>query len=579
MRDNALTASVGARHAVPLRWLDRAAFALLIAVGLCFAIEFRQPVLSIGGMVLTNIEALMALTFAAWIGARVMASQMPRVPSMLIAPMLAWLAALILSTVFAPAYQRQAVLFLGRTISGVLIGWAAYDLTHSEQRVRGLMLALACGGTIVAVMGLMEASQGAGILRWLLNFKAAPTQIGDVVRVSSTLSYATIAAMVLELTLPIMLVLWITDGRKWVRIGLAAAILITLATLVLTLSRAGVLAMGASLAVVVIYGAMRRNQTLIRAGAITGAVLAAFVIGMMVWNPITALRLSTETEEMWYQAEIDAPNSVEMRPREIIEVPVTVTNTSVRAWSASGEKPYMLSYHVLDENDESVSYDGARTYLPHDVLPNETITLQALIAAPEDAGTYRVEWDMLQDSVSWFSWKGTEIAETELIVSGVAVEGQDISRTERPTEIRIVTPAPTRFELWGAALRMAADYPILGVGPDNFRWQYGAYAGLDEWNTDIHANNLYLEWLADSGILGLAAFVWVSGALIVSAVRGVWRSGDVLALGLLASLTAWFVHGVFDSFIEFTPTYIAFWLIAGLTLSRISGVNRDADRV
>src|SRR5688572_30258476 len=96
--------------------LDRAAFALLIAVGLCFAIEFRQPLMSLGGMSLTNIEALMALTFAAWLGSRVLAGRMPRVPSMIAAPMIVWLVVLALSTGFAPAYQRQAMLFMGRTI-------------------------------------------------------------------------------------------------------------------------------------------------------------------------------------------------------------------------------------------------------------------------------------------------------------------------------------------------------------------------------------------------------------------------------------------------------------------------------
>jgi len=41
-------------------------------------------------------------------------------------------------------------------------------------------------------------------------------------------------------------------------------------------------------------------------------------------------------------------------------------------------------------------------------------------------------------------------------------------------------------------------------------------------------------------------------------------------LGLVASLTAWFVHGLFDYFYEFTPTYVAFWFIAALAVTRRS---------
>lgn len=569
-----------ARYVLPLQvMLDRIAFGLLLSVGACFAFEFRQPLLSAAGMKLTNIELLIALTLTAWLGARILTRTLPRTPSIIAAPIGAWLTVLALSTLFAPAYQREALLFFGRTVSGVLIGWAAYDLTRSEQRVRGLMFAMASGGALVAAIGLMEAAQVAGIVRWLLNFKAAPTQIGELARVSSTLSYATITAMVLELTLLVMLTLWITNVHRWIRIALGTAIVLTLAALVLTLSRAGVLSISAALAMMAAYGAKKQRPMLIRPAAITGAVLTTFVIGMMIWNPITALRLSTETEELWYRAAYDAPASVQIRPREIISVPVSISNTSARAWITNTEKPYQLSYHLLDEHGEMVSYDGARTDLPHDVLPDQTITLQALIAAPEEAGMYIVEWDMLQDSVSWFSWKGSEVAQTRLLVAGSAVEGQALNRTAAPTEIRIITPTPTRFELWGAALRMALDYPLLGVGPDNFRWQYGRYAQMDKWNTDIHANNLYLEWLADSGFVGFAAFLWLIGTLLIYIIKRVWRSDDILALGLLASLITWFVHGLFDSFIEFTPTYVAFWLITGLALSQVTGVLRDADRV
>ena len=49
-------------------------------------------------------------------------------------------------------------------------------------------------------------------------------------------------------------------------------------------------------------------------------------------------------------------------------------------------------------------------------------------------------------------------------------------------------------------------------------------------------------------------------------------------LALLAALTAWYVHGMLDSFYEFTPSFVAFWIIAGLALSwPIPPISTDPD--
>ena len=46
---------------------------------------------------------------------------------------------------------------------------------------------------------------------------------------------------------------------------------------------------------------------------------------------------------------------------------------------------------------------------------------------------------------------------------------------------------------------------VSGVGPDNDRLQYGKYLGARRWDTHVYSNNLYLEILTGSGILGLEA--------------------------------------------------------------------------
>jgi O-antigen ligase len=117
---------------------------------------------------------------------------------------------------------------------------------------------------------------------------------------------------------------------------------------------------------------------------------------------------------------------------------------------------------------------------------------------------------------------------------------------------------------------MAQTRPLLGVGPDNFRRLYGPYAGVEAWNQNIYSNNLYLEWFATTGLLGLLAFLWFAWRLGRAVWRGAWgeRSGSdaVWQAALAAGLLAWFSHGLLDYFYAFTPTYVACWLIVALAL-------------
>src|SRR5207249_1996096 len=113
-----------------------------------------------------------------------------------------------------------------------------------------------------------------------------------------------------------------------------------------------------------------------------------------------------------------------------------------------------------------------------------------------------------------------------------------------------LTAAVPRASLWQAAVRMFLDH-LFGVGPDNYRLEYGKYLGASRWDTRVYSNNLYLELLTGSGILGLAAFV------LILAVRE-WGA-DAPSLVVAVFL----VHGLVDVFLMTTPIYFAFWIMMG----------------
>jgi len=132
------------------------------------------------------------------------------------------------------------------------------------------------------------------------------------------------------------------------------------------------------------------------------------------------------------------------------------------------------------------------------------------------------------------------------------------------------TAQPPRTEFWASAVAMFRDHPLLGVGPDNFRWRFAAYSGVPADNLGIHAHDQYLETLADTGLLGLATLLWLwFGVARVALVEVREERGDwPWRAALLASLAAWAVHAVLDDFERFWPTSVAFWLIVGLTVCR-----------
>ena len=95
------------------------------------------------------------------------------------------------------------------------------------------------------------------------------------------------------------------------------------------------------------------------------------------------------------------------------------------------------------------------------------------------------------------------------------------------------TEGTGRVDLWQVAGRMAADHPIAGVGIANFPNESAKYVffpgQLEEVQlvveTPKEVHNTYLQFLAETGIVGLALYLLVVGALV----RITWQSARELA--------------------------------------------------
>ena len=107
-----------------------------------------------------------------------------------------------------------------------------------------------------------------------------------------------------------------------------------------------------------------------------------------------------------------------------------------------------------------------------------------------------------------------------------------------------------RLAHWQAANDMAHDRPLFGVGLGSYEAVYDDYR-LVNWEAPLgHAHNLYLNMLAETGIIGLAAFLafWL---LIFTLTWRCRRHPDLfsrsIAIGLLGCWTYIAVHCLFDN--------------------------------
>jgi hypothetical protein len=101
-----------------------------------------------------------------------------------------------------------------------------------------------------------------------------------------------------------------------------------------------------------------------------------------------------------------------------------------------------LSYHWTTEGGQTVVWDGARTKLPGDVAPGQSVQVQANVTFPTAAGRYFIKWDLVQEGVAWFSSKGVPTRNELVAVQAFAPPrygaSMDVSQTPATMGTRLV---------------------------------------------------------------------------------------------------------------------------------------------
>lgn len=213
-------------------------------------------------------------------------------------------------------------------------------------------------------------------------------------------------------------------------------------------------------------------------------------------------------------------------------------------------------------------------------LENRRVRLVcALVALPIAAALYltysRGAWLLGLPAgllfLAWFGERRTRFAVIGLLVLGVILlvpflgtpRGQSLFQEGTGTGF-------FRVSVWGSGVAMLRDHPVLGVGLDNFLYEYDKYMNPQAWREPnlSHPHNVLLDFWLRTGLLGLGVMIWMVAGFYQRGLNLLRRPGSsrALALGLGASMTAALAHGMIDAAYFYVDLAFAFMLMQGVML-------------
>ena len=142
----------------------------------------------------------------------------------------------------------------------------------------------------------------------------------------------------------------------------------------------------------------------------------------------------------------------------------------------------------------------------------------------------------------------------------------------------------SREQFWGPAITTFLEHPLLGQGPYTFSSSLLRARTLGSGQIFVHAHSTPLNLLAETGLLGLAAGLFLAYALVramhkrwksVGAVQDRLNRDSAVVLGACAALAAYGVHGLADAF-QAEP--IGLWLLAVVLGAALGQPGIEASR-
>jgi len=128
--------------------------------------------------------------------------------------------------------------------------------------------------------------------------------------------------------------------------------------------------------------------------------------------------------------------------------------------------------------------------------------------------------------------------------------------------------ASMRMTYYKDALKIVADYLLLGAGGGAWNFLYNSYQSF--YYTSEHVHNYFLELFVETGIIGMLALLAYIACLCFMAVKERYGKGDketknvILQMTLFTAIIAGFAHSVVDFDFSFAAILLQLWALVAL---------------
>lgn len=122
-----------------------------------------------------------------------------------------------------------------------------------------------------------------------------------------------------------------------------------------------------------------------------------------------------------------------------------------------------------------------------------------------------------------------------------------------------------RILIWESSKNMFFDHPITGVGLGNYTEQYqNIYISQQAKEPYLrNAHNIYLQFLAENGIIGFMGFSYLFYKIIIASIRNFRKTQNLYALTGLVITFGFLLHGLTECVFSNTNVVKLYWFVLG----------------
>lgn len=136
----------------------------------------------------------------------------------------------------------------------------------------------------------------------------------------------------------------------------------------------------------------------------------------------------------------------------------------------------------------------------------------------------------------------------------------------------------SRTMVWGGAIEMIGDYPLLGTGPGTFKTTFTQYQPPGLRCRFTMAHNDYLHFISEAGLPLIAVIIWMIIALYRKGFRKMQNPSRLvrgITIGAMTGITAILIHSISDFNLHIPANAILFTILAAIVVAPLP-LNKES---